>query len=132
MGSFCDYAEAKILDHVFKIASFTQPSNLYVALSTTTPVDDGSNVTEPVGNGYARTLCNGWTRSGTSPTQVQNTAAVTFPTATGSWGTLTHFVIYDASTSGNPIAWGALGASQAITTNDIAQFAANALTVTQD
>ena len=132
MGSFADYAEAKMLDHVFKIASFTVPSNLYIALSTTTPADDGSNVTEPVGNGYARTLCNTWTRSATSPTQVQNTSAVTCPTATGSWGTLTHFVIYDASTLGNVIAWGALGSSQAIALNDIAQFAANALTVTQD
>jgi hypothetical protein len=132
MGSFTDYGAGAILDHVFKIGAMPVPTNLYVGLSTTTPTDAGGNITEPSGNAYARTVCNGWTRSGTAPTQVQNTAAVTFPTATGSWGTLTHFFIADHVSAGNIICWGALGASQAIALNDIAQYAANALTVTQD
>lgn len=97
---YTTYLSNKILDHVFKVASFTQPTNLYMALSTSTPAQDGSGVTEPSGNGYARVQCNSsWaTASGRANA---NSTAIEFPSATGSWGTITHVCLYDASTSGN-------------------------------
>lgn len=130
MGSFSNYLENKILDHVFKTAAYTVPTNIYVALSTADPLDTGASIAEPSGNGYARTLCNGWDAAASGATA--NTAAVTFPTATGSWGTITHFALFDASTVGNMLAHGSLTTSKAITTGDTPKFNAGEIDVTLD
>ncbi len=47
--------------------------------------------------------------SGSAPSQIQNSAAVTFPTATANWGTVIAFGLYDAVTSGNLLDWDFLG-----------------------
>ncbi|MGB2469903.1 MAG: phage tail fiber protein, partial [Flavobacteriales bacterium] len=39
--------------------------------------------------------------------------------ATGAWGTITHFGIFDASSSGNLLYHGALTASKTIATGDV-------------
>lgn len=130
MGSFSNYLENKVLDHVFKTASYSVPSNIYVALSTADPTDSGGSIAEPSGNNYARTACNTWDAA--SSGAIANTGAVTFPTASGSWGTITHFALYDASTSGNMLAHGSLSASKAIGNGDTASFAAGAIDITLD
>ena len=53
MGSFADYWENEILDHLFGKGSYTPPT-IYVGLSTADPVDDASGLAEPSGNSYAR------------------------------------------------------------------------------
>ncbi len=65
--------------------------------------------------------------TGTAPAVGDNAVAVTFPQATGSWGTITHFGFYDASTAGNLWFWAALSASKAVATDDTASFAIGAL-----
>lgn len=130
MGSFSNYLENKILDHVFKTASFTVPTNIYVALSTADPLDTGAGIAEPSGNAYARTVCNSWDAASGGATA--NTGAVTFPTATGSWGTITHFALFDASTAGNMLAHGSLAVSKTITTGDTPKFNAGDIDVTLD
>jgi hypothetical protein len=62
---------------------------------------------------------------------MQNNIAITFPTATGSWGTVTYFGIYDASTAGNLVGYGALTSSQTISSG-APSFAVGALTVTNN
>ena len=126
--SFSNYLENEILDHIFKVGAFTQPTNIYVALSTADPTDDGSGLAEPSGNSYARTQMNSWDAASGGATA--NTSAITFPTASGSWGTITHFALFDASTDGNMLAHGALGTSKAIGDGDTAEFAAGAIDVT--
>lgn len=131
MGGFADYLENKLLDHIFTDGAYTPPATLYVALSTTTPTDAGANFTEPA-NAYARvaTVAADWSASsGGSKT---NTGALTFPTASGSWGTITYFGIYDASTSGNLLIWGALTAPVAVSTGQTPVFNASALVITLD
>lgn len=118
----------KLLDHLLKNTAYTQPSNIYIAASTANPTDAGSGLTEPSGNGYARKLYNTWDTPASSHTS--NTGAVTFDTATGSWGTITHCAVMDASSGGNILWYGALGASQAITTDDILEFEAGDIDVT--
>jgi len=54
MGSFTDFLENELLDHVFGNAAYTSPATLYIGLSTSTITDAGGNVTEPVGGSYAR------------------------------------------------------------------------------
>ena len=51
--------------------------------------------------GYARVSTAGadWnTATDADPSVVTNANAIEFPTASGSWGTVTHFALYDAAT----------------------------------
>jgi len=131
MGSFADYWENEILDHIFGKGSYTPPT-IYVGLSTADPTDDGSGLAEPTGDAYARvsTLAANW--SVASSGALDNANDITFPEATGSWGTITHFALFDAATGGNMLAHGALSASKAIGSGDTAKFAAGDLDVSLD
>ncbi|KKL18933.1 hypothetical protein LCGC14_2470590, partial [marine sediment metagenome] len=57
-GSFNDYTENKVLDHIVGKTSFTMPT-AYVGLSTADPLDDASGLAEPSGNNYARVTTSG-------------------------------------------------------------------------
>jgi hypothetical protein len=103
---------------------------LYIALSTADPGEDGSTIAEPSGNGYARVATSASTWDAAASGAITNGAAITFPTATGSWGTITYAAMFDALTSGNFMGSGALTESQAITTDQIARFAAGAFDIT--
>lgn len=131
--SASNYLEQKLLQHLFNLASFAIPANLYVALSTANPGEDGSGIAEPVGNAYARvsTAAANWTWNA-GATRVENQTAITFPTASGSWGTVTHFAIFDASSGGNMLLYAPLLASKAIGNGDTPSFAAGTLTTTAD
>jgi len=127
MGSLSDYVENEILDHVLKTGDWAQPTNIYVGLSTADPTDDGTGIAEPSGNGYARVQHNSWDAAASRATE--NTGTISFPEATGSWGTVTHFFISDAVTGGNMLAHGALSASKTIGSGDNASFQDGAIDV---
>lgn len=136
-GTLSDYLEKKILDHVFGAVAYTAPATVYVGLATAaiTDASTGSTVTEPSGNAYARVaVTNNATNfpAATGTTATKQNALITFPTPTGSWGTVTHFFIADASTAGNILAWGDLTASQTIASGNTVTFAANSITITLD
>lgn len=128
MAHFSDFLENELLDHAFRNSSYTPPTTVYAALYTAAPSDSGGG-TEVSGGSYARTAITFGAASGGA---IANTSAVTFPTATGSWGTVTHFGIFDASTSGNLLAWNALSASKTVGSGDTASFAIGELDVTLD
>lgn len=132
MGSFADYLENKLLDHAFGGPDYTRATNTYVGLSTTTITDAGGNITEPSGNAYARVnLTNNSTNwPAASAGAKSNGVAITFPTATGSWGTVTDFFISDASSGGNILGYGALTTSKTIGNGDTASFAIGDLDIT--
>ena len=129
--SFADYLENALLDHLFGKATFTSPA-IHVALSTADPLEDGSGLAEPSGNGYARvaTAPADWNASASG--LVDNLSEITFPQATGAWGTVTHFALFDAATAGNMLLRGALTTSKSIDNGDTAKFAAGDLDVTLD
>lgn len=131
--SFSDFLENELLDHVWSAATYSAPANIHVALSTTTPNDDGTNFTEPASN-YARVqVTNNATEwPAASGGAKSNANDITFVAASGSWGTITHFGMYDAATMGNLLAWGALNTSKAIDSGDTAKFAATDLAITLD
>ena len=129
MAGFTDYLEDKVLDHVFGGTAYTAPSTLYVGLFTAAPSDTGGG-TEVSGGSYARKSMPDMTVSGTSPTTATNGAAVEFVTATGSWGTITHTGIFDASSGGNLLCWAALSASKVVASGDVIRFDAGDLDVT--
>lgn len=131
MGRISDTYANNLLDVAFGKSASSWPSVVYIGLSTTTPTNTGTNVTEPTGNGYARVAVpNDATHWPAASSRAKaNGGPVTFTAATGSWGTITHFVMYDAASSGNFLAWGAV-TSTPITTNDQASFATGQITIT--
>jgi len=126
MSAMSDYLENEILDHILGTGAYTMPSTVYVGLSTGSFNDDNSG-TELSGSGYARqAIAFNAASSGTA----DNSGAVDFPAATGSWGTVSHFGLFDASTGGNLLIHGALTASKAVATGDILRIAAGDMDIT--
>ena len=123
MGSLGDYGENYLLDYLFS-------NTTYLAYSTVDPTDDGSGIAEPSGGSYARTAIPAATMGSAGSGAITNVAAITSATATGSWGSLTHFAIFDAATDGNMLVHGALTTPKSIDTGDTAQCAIGELDVT--
>lgn len=133
MGSFSDYLENELLDHVFKVGAFAQPTNLYVGLCKSTIADDDTGSTLPgefSGGAYARKKCNTWDTASAGATE--NTNPVTFVEATTNLGTATHFAVCDKTTLGNVIGHGALGTAKKIDKGDTPRFATGEIDVTLD
>ena len=132
--SFADYLENKLLDHVFGNAAYTAPATLYIAASTATINDDGTGLTEPVGNAYARVAVtnNATNFPAASGGAKANGIQITFPEASGSWGTISHIAIMDASSGGNVLGKGALAASKAIAAGDTLYIPVGDLDITLD
>jgi hypothetical protein len=126
MAAMSNYLELKMLDHFLGTASTSAPSNVFLSLWTSDPTDAASG-TELSGDAYARQDINFAAASGGA---AASNATVTFPTATGSWGTITHIGIHDAASSGNLLYHGALSASKAIGSGDVFQVASGSLTIT--
>lgn len=131
MGSFADFWENEILDHLFGKGVYTPPT-IYVGLSTADPLDTAAGLAEPSGDNYARvqTAAGDWNLAADGA--IDNANAVTFPEATGDWGTITHFALFDAESGGNMLGHGSLTTPKPIDTDDTAEFAAEVLNVTLD
>lgn len=132
MGSFANYLEDALLDHAFMKTALSQPTNLYVGLSTADPLDDISGLAEPGAGAYARVSTSGSDWNAASGGALDNATDITFPTATASWGTVTHFILSDASVAGNYYAHGQLTASKTIDNGDTAKFTAGDLDISLD
>ncbi len=99
-GSLSDHAEDELMDHIFN-ASYSPIATLYVGMGTA--ADDTGLTAEPSGNNYAREII-AFNAPG-SRTIVQN-GLITFNQASGSWGTMDAYGIFDAITGGNMLGWG--------------------------
>lgn len=141
--AFTDYAENTIVDRLVRGQSTPAfPTTWYVALFTSS-CSDSAGGTEVSGNNYSRpsvtaNLTN-WagTQSAGSTTAssgtggvTSNNGAINFATPSGSWGTVTYWGLYDASSAGNMWICAALTTSKTINSGDTVSFAAGALTVT--
>lgn len=131
-----NFLEDGLLNHVLRGVAFpTLGASVHVALFTAAPTDAGGG-TEVSGGAYARVAVSRATGSWAVPAdnagsqRTSNSAAVTFPTPTANWGTVTHVGIFDAATAGNLLYWGALGTSRTVNNGDTApSFAIGAMTV---
>jgi len=63
---------------------------------------------------------------------MSNANAITFPQASGSWGTVSHFALFDAAAAGNILAHGSLDESKVVGNGDTLSFAAGDLDITLD
>ena len=137
--SLSNYAELKVLDHIFRDgeASWT-PGAQYVSLHTGNPgeANDGANEVTAA-NGYLRvqindgSTTNKWAAAAAG--EISTDTDIQFAAASGGdWGIVTHIGIYDASSSGNLIAYGQLGTQKTITNGDTFVITSGNLTVTLD
>jgi hypothetical protein len=129
MSAASDYLEDKLLDHVLGGTTYSQPSNLYLALFTaSTGLETNSPSAEisTSSTGYGREAV---TFAAASSGSAATNATVTFTTATANWGTVTHVAVMDASTSGNVLFHGAVTASKTIETGDTFQVSSGNLTI---
>lgn len=144
MAAMSNYLENQLVDHILRGQTFspTVPASVYVALYTAAPSDSGGG-TEVTGNNYSRVAVSraltAWAGTQSAASTVassgtggvtSNNAAITFPVPSGSWGTVTHFAILDASTAGNLLFHGALTVTQTINTGNTVSFAAGQLQIT--
>lgn len=134
-----EYTRAALANSLFGLTSsfgaLASAPSLYVGLSSTTPDSTGGNITEPSDVSYARvsTPYSSW-NSATSadPSVVQNSAIITFPTATTDWSSgavMTNLVLFDADTNGNCVGFTTLDSSTAVLSGQTASFAALALSI---
>ena len=127
--SFSNTYETNVLTWTFTANAVTRPTAWYIALFTSNPAEDASG-TEVSGTGtaYVRQSVS-FTVSGNT---ASNSAAVEFPTATASYGTVSHVGVYDASSGGNLIAYAALTTSKAIDTGDVFRVPSGELDIALD
>jgi len=123
--SFTNDLETRVLQWALTNGSPTRPTAWYVGLFTAAPGEAGGG-TEISGSGYARQAVT-FTVSGNLAT---NNAAIEWPTATGSWGTITHVAVFDALTTGNMLVYATLTASKSISTGDVLRIPSGDLDVT--
>ena len=128
-----DYLENKLLDSLTGVSAYTFPSTIYLALFTSDPTDTGDVSGEVSGGDYARMSLSGIfsTASGTTGTST-NTSIITFPTATASWGTITHAGFMETGTTSvdDMLLHSTLAVAKPISTDDIISFAIGNLTLT--
>jgi hypothetical protein len=125
MSAASDYTENLALTWLLTSSSATRPSAWYLGLFTSATSDAGGG-TEVSGGSYARQSVAFTVSTSTA----SNSATITFPTASASWGTITHVAVYDASTSGNQLFHGAVTTSKTIDSGDTFQVTAGNLTIT--
>ena len=134
MTALSSFAEVKVLDLLFRNTAYTAP-NAYLGLFTSDPTDSASG-TEVSGNNYARVQIDNKmaaATTGSDNSSITSNSNITFAaTSGGDFGTITHIGIFDAASSGNLLAHGALTASKVISDGDTFQINSGSLTITID
>lgn len=125
--SFTNDLETRVLQWALTAGSPTRPTAWFIGLFTAAPGEAGGG-TEVSGGSYVRQAVT-FTVSGNLAT---NSAAVEWPTATGTWGTITHVAVFDALTSGNMLVYASLTSSKTIASGDVLRVPAGDLDVTLD
>jgi hypothetical protein len=128
MAEMSNFLENALINATLRNTTYTSVATVYVSLWTSNPGDDASGTeVSTVGTSYARTAVTfGAPSNGAS----LNSADVTFPTATASWGTVGWIGINDAATSGNLLYHTALDTAKAIDSGDIFKISTGNLSVT--
>jgi hypothetical protein len=126
MAEMSNFLEDALINATLRATTYTSVATVYVSLWTSDPTDAGSG-TEVSGGSYARTAV---TFGAPSNGVTTNSADVTFPTATGSWGVVGWIGINDAATSGNLLYHSPLDTSKTIDSGDIFKISTGNLSVT--
>lgn len=116
MGTFANYLENKWLDHVLEGSAFTVPTVVALALHTSDPGETGATAECANSNNYARKSCKAQFATAAATRIISNDGDIVFNQASGSWGTVSHWSLWDNATygAGNCLAYGSFSASKAV------------------
>ncbi len=95
------------------------PAKYYIGLSTTDPTEQGA-CTEPVEMNYKRVPFENITTPDDG--YIKNQEAITFEESTGSWGVITHYLLFDAESQGNLLLYGRLKDPKTVDSETIVTF----------
>jgi len=127
--SFSNTTETLVLNWLLTGGAATRPTAWYLALYTAAPGEAGGGTeVTTVGTAYARQSA-AFTVTGNT---ASNSAAIEFPAATASYGTVSHCGVFDAVTGGNLIAYAALTTAKIIDTGDLLRVNLGELEITLD
>ena len=129
MGSFSDVLENLVIDHVFKNAAFTSPSTIAMALGTA--ASDSSFTELPNTQNYGRATASAANWNTAASRSISNSASIIFPKASGSWGTPTHWALFDSATygAGNYLAYGSITTPTEVVIDNSPSFRAGLITI---
>jgi hypothetical protein len=122
--------------HTAASTNWANPGSIWVGLCTATPTDAATNETTG-GTNYVRKAISFGAASDASPSvSTGPTAVCTFTSAGGAWSTISGYALFAASTGSTGtdryIAWGVVSPTVAVTTNDVVEFAAGAISLSFD
>lgn len=120
--SISNYAELKILEHTTGKTSWTMPSTVYVKLHLGDPGEDCT------ANAAANTSRESASWASAASGAIATSATISW-TNVSATETYSHWSLWDASTSGNPLWSGALSSSAAVTAGDTFQITALTLSL---
>lgn len=111
MPGLSDYAEGKVLDYVFAGGTFTQPTTRAIKLHTGPPGDAGTAnaATETTRKAVTFAAASGGATSSSAQAQWTGYNAGGGGTGGGQTETITHWSMWDSTTTGNCLATGPLG-----------------------
>jgi hypothetical protein len=132
MSAASDFLENALLNHTLGGAVYNQPANLYIGLFLNVSTNAAANLEagiltdEVSGGSYTREIMTFAAASGGA---ASNNATVTFPTATATWGNITHVAIMDTAVAGNVLFYGAVTVAKEILNGDTFQSSTGNLTI---
>lgn len=115
-GSFTDWAENKMLDHIFGGVNFPCPS-IHVGYTLTASGENAPG-TEPVGSNYFRPPAGSEFWEESTDLKTTNVIDIICPRSSGAQGNVVGLSIWDSSAGGNQISYIPLDGSIVIYTND--------------
>lgn len=130
MGDLANAGVNEMLDHIFGTGAYTMPTTVAIALLSSADDTSFTEISE-TSNNYARKLIPAVDWNAAASRQITNANAVTFNTASASWGTPSFWGIFDTATygAGVMLAWGAITTPTAINNGDTPSFAAGELDI---
>lgn len=125
MTELMDYGENQLAEALFRNGTISRPTSWFIALSTTAPNEDGTNITEPAGNYARQPVDTGASSEWDDPAgggTTQNSLLIEFLAATVSYGSVGYVLLFDAITGGNAWFWSALDAPVTVDIGEVFRF----------
>lgn len=130
MAAFSNYLEDQITGWIAGTAFATAPTATFVQLYNGDPTDAGSGGTALYSRVTVASGAGSWTRGTGGNGTITNASAITITSSATATASATHVSVWDASSSGNLLFFGALTTAKTIASGDEVKFNASALTLT--
>ena len=135
--SFSNYLENQMLDHILGNSVYTPPTRLWVGLGVDSTDSAANELVEIYMYFRVQTGPSTWIQPDPTIGRMTNALEVTFEEATGDWGPVTHFLLFDSGVRGasNYLMYGELtgeAATIVVEEGSVPKFEAGALVITYD